>query len=217
MTTSTPLFRALLPAALAIAGLVPSAAQALELTELPGVVASASGCYLNANCDASQDWSPAHVIDGLDYDLTGRYSWNAGTWATASSPQWVRLDFGSTYRLDNVELRFGYNGRNYAGYTNVYEFRTSTDGAAWTIAANGTLIDSTDPTQLNNTLAWTAGSGPVARYVEYRVVGGSHWAALGELNVQGVAAPVPEPSTAAMALAGLMMAGLTARRRMKRG
>ena len=214
MRTRTALLRSLLPAMLALS-LAP--AHALELTELPGVVASASGCYLNSGCNPSQDWSAAKIIDGMDYSISGSHAWNAGTWATSNSPQWVRLDFGGLYRLEGAELRFTYNGGNFAGYTNVYEFRFSGDGLGWQVAASGTLVDSADPVQLNDSWAWTTGTGPLARYVEYRVVGGSHWAALGEMNVQGIAAPVPEPSTAVMTLAGLALAGMTARRRLKRG
>lgn len=208
--------RVLLPAMLALASLVPAAAHALELTDLPSVVATANSCYLNSDCDPSNDWAAAKVLDGMDYDLTGAHSWNAGTWASAVSPQWVRLDFGNTYRLEGAELRFTYNGGAYTGFTNDYEFRTSVDGTSWAVSAGGTLIDSAHPAQLNHHWAWSPGDGPLARYVEYRVVGGSHWATLGELNVQGVAAPVPEPGTATMAMAGLLMCSLVARRRCRR-
>lgn len=221
MTTSTVYSRKpgrlLLPALLTLASLVPGAARATELTDLPGVVASASNCYLNSNCDPSSDWAAAKVLDGLDYDLTGAHSWNAGTWASVASPQWVRLDFGGTYRLEAAELRFTYNGGAYTGFTNDYEFRTSVDGMSWTVSAGGTLTDSADPARLNHHWDWTPGDGPLARYAEYRVIGGSHWATLSELNVQGVAAPVPEPATAMMATAGLLMCGLMARRRCRRG
>jgi len=217
MLPSTALFRTLMPATLAIAGLAPAASQALELTALPGVIASANACYLNPTCAAGTVWAAANVIDGLDYDQTGDHSWNAGTWASAAAPQWVRLDFGSSYQLETAELRFTYNGAGYAGYTNVYEFRTSLDGLSWNVAASGTLVDSSDDALRNNTWTWASGSGPVARYVEYRVVGGNHWAALGEMTVSGVPAPVPEPATTGMLLAGLAAVSLTARRRMKRG
>lgn len=217
MPPSTALFRALMPATLAIAGLAPAASQALDLTTLPGIAASANSCYLNPTCATGTVWAAANVIDGLDYDQTGDHSWNSGTWASAAAPQWVRLDFGSSYQLETAELRFTYNGAAYAGYTNVYEFRTSLDGLSWQVVASGTLVDSSDDALRNNTWTWAPGSGPVARYVEYRVVGGSHWAALGEMTVSGVPAAVPEPTTTAMLLAGLAAMGLTARRRIKRG
>jgi hypothetical protein len=205
-----------LPAALALAAACASHAQATELTALPGIVASANACYLNANCTPGTAWAAANVIDGVDDDLTGNHSWSAGTWAGAGAPQWVRLDFGSTYQLEVAELRFTYNGPAYAGYFNNYEFRTSLDGVSWHVAASGSLIDSADAALRNNTWTWTAGSGPVARYVEYRVISGSHWAALGEMRVLGEVAAVPEPGTTAMLLAGLAALGLLTRRRLTR-
>jgi len=197
-------------AALATAALLP--AQAIVLTQLPGVVASASNCYLNAGCVAANDWSAAKILDGLDYDRTGRYAWNDGNFGTAGAPAWVRLDFGSVFALESAELRFTYNQGRFANQTNVYQFRTSTDGANWAVSASGTLVDSADPALLNNTATWAPGTGPLARYVEYRVVGGSHWAALSEMKVEGVSA-VPEPGAMALWAAGLAVVLRIARHR----
>ncbi len=208
---TTTLFRTACAVALATAATLP--AHAIVLTQLPGVVASASSCYLNAGCVAANDWSAAKVLDGLDYDLTGRYGWSAGTFGNAGTPAWVRLDFGGLFRLEATELRFGYNRGSFANQTNVYELRTSTDGSTWAVSGSGTLVDNANPALLNNSITWAAGAGPLARFVEYRVVGGSHWAGLGEMTVQGVAAAVPGPGTWALWLAGLgVMTGLARRR-----
>ncbi len=208
----TPLRRALVPAAVAIAALTPSLSQALELTDLPGVVASANRCYLNASCHPDGPWAAANVIDNLPHDGTGNHAWNAGEYGSVGAPQWVRLDFGASYQLQGVDLSFTYNVQ-YPNYTNVYQVLTSLDGVSWSLAANGTLYDSANAALRNNTWSWAEGTGPVTRFVEYRVIGGSHWATLGEISVQGVAAPVPEPASAAMALAGLGLTGWLARRR----
>lgn len=211
--------RALTPLAAAVLSLpalaTPSGPPPLVLTSLPGLTATASSCYLNFGCDNALQWSPAKAVDGVDYDLTGNHSWNAGTHASAASPAWLRLDFGSVYQLDSATLRFTYNKGNFAGFTNVYQFRTSVDGLAWATSASGTLVDSPNPALLNNSFSWAAGEGPLARFVEYRVVGGSHWAALGELQVTGQVAAVPEPASVLTMLAGgaALMVHLNRRRR----
>ena len=79
------------------------------MTDLPGVVATASSCYLNPGCSNSLDWGPAKVIDGADYDRSGQHAWNAGLHATPGAPAWVRLDFGQVYRVSGATLHFTYN------------------------------------------------------------------------------------------------------------
>ena len=188
-------------------------AHALVLTQLPGVVASASSCYLNAGCSAANDWSAAKILDGRDYDLTGRYAWSAGNHGTAGAPAWVRLDLGALYSLESAELRFTYNNGGWNGYSNVYQLRASADASNWVVVASGTLVDSSNPAAVNNTFAWAAGSGPVARYVEYRVIGGTHWAALGDMRLEGVSA-VPEAGSASLLLVGLLaLSAVIAKRR----
>ena len=186
----------------------------VELTDLPGVVASANSCYLSA-CNAPGLFVAANAIDNLVYlPNSGGRGWSAGDHGTAADPNWLRVDFGATYLLSSTDLRFAYNGGNWSGYTNVYELRSSLDGSQWQTIAGGTFVDgSIAGTQ--SSFAWTGIDRPIARWVEYRVVGGSHWSALDEINVMGspAIAAVPEPSSWGLMALGLLSVGAWVRRR----
>lgn len=201
-----------LPALLAL--LLPAAsASALELTDLSGVTASASYCYLgcgNAKHDAS------NILDG-DYGGTGNTGYNA--WNSGTYAGWVQVDFGAVYELDRIELYGWYN--TYDPFT----LSVSADGLSWTtVAVDGYHAESrlthTDINGLkygavydvaDNTLA----AGLSGQYLRYTVNAGSpHWGYMFEMDVQGhVATPVPEPETYALMLAGLGLVGFAARRR----
>lgn len=186
----------------------------VELTDLPGVAASANSCYLSA-CDVPGLYVAANAIDNLVYSpSTGGHAWNAGDAGTLGDANWLRVDFGATYSLSSTDLRFAYNGGNWAGYSNVYELRSSVDGSQWQTIAGGTFVDgSIAGTQ--SSFAWTGIDRPIARWVEYRVVGGSHWSALDEINVMGspAIAAVPEPSSWGLMALGLLSVGAWVRRR----
>lgn len=160
-----------------------------ELTDLPGVVASANSCYLSA-CDVPGTFSAGNAIDNQRYlPGTGGHAWNAGSHGTAGSPNWLRVDLGSLYSLSSVDLRFNDNAGAWQGYTNVYELRSSGDS-----------------------FQWAGNARPVARWLEYRVVGGSHWSALDEINAMGSPSAVPEPASYALMALGLLAIGLHTRR-----
>jgi hypothetical protein len=193
-------------------GLLAGSAHAIELTDLPGVTASASYCYLGCG-HAAHDAS--NILDG-DYGGTGNTglnAWNSGTYSG-----WVQVDFGAAYVLDRIELYGWYN--TYDPFT----LSVSADGLSWTtVAIDGyhpeSRLTETDIYGLkygavydvaDNTLA----SGLSAQYVRYTVNAGSpHWGYMFEMDVQGHTAPVPEPETYAMLLAGLGLVGMKLRRR----
>jgi hypothetical protein len=186
----------------------------VELTDLPGVTTSANACYLSA-CGVAGTFTDPNIIDNLPYiPGTGGHGWSAGDHGSVADPNWVRVDFGAAYLISSVDLRFHDNAGAWQGYTNVYELRGSSDSSTWQLLGSGTLTDLTgNVAALTDNYAWAGAARPVARWLEYRVVGGSHWSALDEINAMGSpAAPVPEPSSAALwAAAGAL--GLWLRRR----
>ncbi|MEK8051802.1 discoidin domain-containing protein [Ideonella sp. DXS22W] len=199
------------------ASLLPGLALAtgpVSLTDQPGVSATASSCFQSADCAAGR-WSAANVFDNLAYVAgIGGNAWNAGTWASALAPAWVRVDLGRLAQIDSVVLRFTDNQGGWNGYENLYELRGSADGQAWQLLGSGALVDITgNADALTDTYQWASGAQPTLRLLEYRVVGGRHWAALDEMDVTGTAvSAVPEPGAWALMAAGLGLLGLRAQR-----
>ncbi len=186
----------------------------VELTDLPGVVATANSCYLSA-CNVPGLFVAANAIDNLAYlPGSGGHGWSAGDHGSAGDPNWLRVDFGAVYALSNTELRFHDNAGAWQGYTNLYELRGSVDGLVWQTLGSGTLTDLTGNTAaLTDSYAWSGAARPLARWLEYRVVGGTHWSALDEINAMGSPAAVPEPGSWALFGAGLACVGALSRRR----
>lgn len=206
------MYRVALPGVLSL--LLSAPASALELTDLPGASASASYCY--QGCGAAK-YDASNVLDG-DYGGTGNTgfnAWNSGTYAG-----WVQVDFGAVYVFDRIELYGWYNTYN------PFTLSASADGLSWsTVVVSGyhaePRLTHTDMFGLkygavydvaDNTLA----TGVGGRYLRYTVNAGSpHWGYMFEMDVQGhlPAAPVPEPHTYTLLLAGLGGVCVAARRR----
>ncbi len=215
----SPVFRPIVivpkPRSLALALLLAGALQAahaVELTDQPGVTTSASSCYLgcgNARYDAG------NVIDG-DYGETGNTglnAWNSGTYGG-----WVQVDFDNVYVLDGIELH------GVHPYYNPFTLSVSTDSLIWaTVAVGGYGVEPDISRAGVGGIKYGAvfevadsslASGLSAKHVRYSVNAGSpHWGYLVEIDVQGHPAPVPEPETCSLMLAGLGLVGFAARRR----
>lgn len=193
--------------------LAASAAQAMELTDLPGVTATASSCYLG--CGHAL-YDAGNILDG-DYGETGNTglnSWNSGGFGGL-----VQVNLGGLYVLDAIELYGGYP------YSETFSLSVSLDGVNWTTVANGAYQDEPGLTHAGvsgrkygayySVAGSTLASELNAQYVRYSAGASQNWGYLFEMDVQGhvAAAPVPEPETYALMLAGLGLVGFAARRR----
>jgi hypothetical protein len=190
--------------------------QAIELTDLAGVTASASSCYTGCG---SAYYDASNILDG-DYGATGNTglnSWNSGGFGGT-----VQVNFGAAYVLDRIELQGGYP------YSNIFGLSVSLDGQNWVSIGSGSYQDepglshtgaSNDPSHSKygsvfSVAANTLASGISAQYLRYNYGGGGQWAYLYEMDVQGhPVVSVPEPATYAMLLAGLGLVGFAVRRR----
>jgi hypothetical protein len=210
--------RSLLATAALLALSTHAVAVDVEITDLPGVVATANACYLTA-CHQVGTFAAANALDNLRYlPGTGGHGWSAGRHGTASSPNWLRVDFGAVYSLANTHLRFHDNAGAWQGFNNHYELRASVDGLTWQLLGSGTLTDLTgNEAALTDSYSWTGAARPSARWLEYRVTGGSHWSALDEINAMGApVAAVPEPGTYVLMALGLVAVTCASRRQPKR-
>lgn len=189
-------------------------AHAVELTDLPGVTASAGSCYLGCG---HPHYDASNVLDG-DYGATGNTglnSWNSGFWGG-----WVQVDLASVYVLDRIEL-YGANG-----YYDPFTLSVSTNGVSWSTVASGgyhleprlsqTGYQGVQYGAVYDVADHTLASGYQARYVRYSVNSGTpHWGYVFEMDVQGHVAAVPEPETYALMLGGLALVGWQTQRRQR--
>jgi MYXO-CTERM domain-containing protein len=211
--------------AIATAGLfcaAQAASAAIELTDQPGVSASANSCYLQANCSLPGQYAARNAIDNTIYSsgLHRHNAWGAASHGTPSAPKWLRVDLGQLAQLESVSVRFAFNADLpifHNVYGNDYTLLGSADGSSWAVLGTGTILDSSNLALSMDTHTWAAGAQPQARFLEYRVTGGLHWASLDEINAMGsYVSAVPEASSWAMLLAGLAVVGGLQRRRLAR-
>jgi Carboxypeptidase regulatory-like domain/F5/8 type C domain/CARDB len=116
--------------------------------------------------------------------------WNAGRWASVSSPAWLTVDLQRVYTVSSIVLHSTNTGPAFGGYTNIYNLYVGNDGIVWQKAGSGTLYDSPVFAERTDTIALT-GSLSSFRYLKYEVVGGSHWAHLVDLNILTSQQPPP--------------------------
>ncbi len=194
--------------------LAASAAQAMELTDLPGVTATASSCYLG--CGHAL-YDAGNILDA-DYGATGNTGLNA--WNSGGFGGYVQVNLGGSYVLDGIELYGGYP------YAETFSLSVSGDGVNWTtLVAIDTYHEESGLTftglsgkkygAVYSVAGGTLMSDVSAQYVRYSAGASQNWGYLFEMDVQGhvAAAPVPEPETYALMLAGLGLVGFAARRR----
>lgn len=195
--------------ALAVALALPAGtAQAIDLTGLPGVVVTSSGDYAFAG---PANGPRANVLDG---SLTTY--WNGGGFGG-----WLQIDFGQSYVIDWVDV---YGAANSAGAArhNSFNLSVSETGSGFSTIGSGSYGNDTGlalTPQWGDHLAFSGAAAPQGRYLRWTWTGGSDWAHIAELDVQGhlASAPVPEAGSAAMLAAGLGALALVARRRRRAG
>lgn len=184
---------------------------AVELTDLPGVKATAISCYLQSDCSAPGAFSAMNAIDNVAYAYPGTGAWNAGTYAGASG-NWLRIDFGAVYDFQRIQIDGPVNSiSTWRGYSNRFVLSTSVDGMSWTAAGGGAWIDVPGNTALSSAVFnFAPGAQPFGRFLEYRVLGAvagtnEHWSGVSEINALGNlhVSAVPEPVSWALLLLGL--------------
>ncbi len=166
-----------------------------------------------------------YSVDGPDLGiLANGYAAPELTLYTISSVSWsgqegsagatFTLDFGKLYTLTDVLLGVDHN--------DFYQVQVSVNGTQWnTLFTNlafegqsnfGSEIISSvaGNSEYQATIDFPA---TAARYARIYAVAGDGAYSVSEMSFSGVAAPVPEPETVALMLAGLGLIGVAARRR----
>lgn len=169
--------------------------------------AHAVNIALSGTATANSEYFPAgYAIDGNF--LTG---WAAGDHGTPTDPNWLIVDLGNAFDVNQIVITAFLLDGLYSGYTNVYNLYTGLNVSNWTLQLSGTFIDEslvyTDRVATMN----FPGSGLNMRYAKYEVVDGTHWSGATEIEIFDGTSPVPEPTT--MLLLGLGLIGLAGVRR----
>jgi hypothetical protein len=115
--------------------------------------------------------------------ITGLSHWSAGSAGSPSDPHWLVVDLQRAYSVGQI-IVCGLPhlpGGPYLGFTNDYNLYTSTNGTDWILIGSGSWAEDTDPAVYSDT--FVLAGNPLVRYVKYKVVGGSHWADLEELEI----------------------------------
>lgn len=129
--------------------------------------------------------------------------WNAGNWGT----QWIQVDLGSVQSISGLQFKLD---QAPAGVTWHQIFVSDTAiGFGW---SGLSAVASRSGWSANGDLE-SFSFGATGRYVEIVANGGPSWTALGEAKVFGPDATVPEPASYLLALLGLGLAGVAAKRR----
>ncbi len=131
---------------------------------------------------ADATWPERPLQNAIDGDYVSH--WSAGDFGTLSNPHWFQLDLQQDWQVAEITVNMQlWTNSIYRGYTNDYNLYVSGDGNVWTLIGSGTIAEDTDPALYSDTFAISI--QPI-RYVKYEVVGGTHWADLGELEVKVV-------------------------------
>lgn len=189
-----------------------------------GKATTASSIYLSAPLNTR--FLSGNVVDGDILDATGADSLtNTSLWLSAAGTgagQYVQVNLGESINISSISVIDTHNRGNNDRGTAGFKLSYSSDGISFSELATSTF--SKNDWTYQTPLSFAA--NVTAQYVRFTATSvfyslGTHVAAsessssagLSELQVFGSAAPVPEPETYAMLLAGLGLMGTIARRR----
>lgn len=169
-------------------------ANAANLALNPGTTAT-------SNSEYAPNWNAGKAIDG---DPTT--NWSAAGWSDPSNPYWLLVDLGAAYHVSNVVLKSRDLEQYGPGFYIDYEFLVSTDQSTWWQLKTGRLTDGAGD-------AWwdEVAVNASMRYAAFQVTGGTHWAHLYEMEINGEN-PVQVPEPATVSLIGLALAGMAFQR-----
>lgn len=153
----------------------------------------------------------AFAHDG-NYPALGQFWQDETAWwdAWLTPNQYLVFAFAKPYQITGFTASLDNNDN--------YRIDLSSDGEVWTPYAVVLSEDYGDPIAMVDGGMDTFAPASVATrdyfsYARVRATGGDKFYSVGELQFNGVAAPIPEPETLALMLGGIAALGLKLRRR----
>ncbi len=140
-------------------------------------------------------------LDGFNLNFAGEQWRNGGN--TSAQAMVLEYGFGNSFAAVTSWAAPGGSFNWSSPVTGATAAAVVGNGAGWVSAVGGTV------TGLN----WADSSTLWVRWTERNDVGNDHGLAIDNLSFSVVAAPIPEPGSYAMLLAGLAVVGAAARRR----
>ena len=182
---------------------------------------------LSLNPDTTASANTVYNDHFASYAIDGDYStwWNGDWWGSADRPQWIVIDLGNEYYVNDVECYFlGHNPVLPLDEPDImFDIYTSLDGVDW-ILTEQEIISKFHGIEQTSTGAAKGPGDPYynefviidesLQYIKFDVVGGWEWAHLNEIEIMGNPAPIPEPAN--MLLLGTGLAGFVAIRKKQR-
>jgi hypothetical protein len=175
-----------------------------------GAINLSLGATATANSQYSS-YGPSLAVDG-----DNATAWVAPDHGSPGDPNWITVDLGAVFDVDQIVVFYAEPDGLYAAYTSVYDFYTGTTGSDWDLRASGTFIDEGPLSDRQFILDFPGGLS--MRYAMHEVVGGSHWSSVAEIGIfaEGGQQHSYVPAPGSLWLLGLGALGIVARLRTRR-